>query len=60
MRGGAMPDENTWDASRIYSFTRITLAPILILAGLGVEIYAIFKSNNKEVSTVEMETSEEA
>jgi hypothetical protein len=37
-----MPDANTWDESVIYSFTRITLAPIIILTGLGVEIYAIF------------------
>lgn len=42
MLGGAMPDKETWDDSIIYSFRRITLAPILILAGLGVEIYAIF------------------
>jgi hypothetical protein len=42
MSGGAMPDANTWDEGVIYSFTRITLAPIVILIGLGVEIYAIF------------------
>jgi len=48
MRGGAMPDDNTWDPNLIYSFRRITLAPILILAGLGVEIYAIFKSNSND------------
>ena len=27
----------------VYSFTRITIAPILIVAGLVIEIYAIFK-----------------
>ncbi len=43
MLGGSMPDANTWDDSIIYSFRIVTLAPILILAGLGVEIYAIFK-----------------
>ena len=43
MRGGAMPDANTWDESIIYSTTRITIAPILILLGLGVEVYAIFR-----------------
>jgi hypothetical protein len=43
MAGGAMPDEDTWDPSLIYSWRRITLAPILILVGLGIEIYAIFK-----------------
>ena len=34
---------DVWDDSIIYSHRRITLAPLLILAGLGVEIYAIFK-----------------
>ncbi len=43
MIGGSMPDANTWDPDIIYS-TRITfIAPMLILAGLIVEIYAIFK-----------------
>lgn len=43
MTGGAMPDPNTWDPDIIYSFRRVTLAPFLILVGLIVEIYAIFK-----------------
>lgn len=43
MSGGAMPSPDVWDESRIYSFRRTVLAPIVILAGLGVEIYAIFK-----------------
>jgi len=43
MLGGSMPDANTWDPDIIYS-TRITVVgPILIIAGLVVEIYAIFK-----------------
>lgn len=42
MSGGKMPDANTWDESIIYSFTRITLAPMVILVGLGIEVYAIF------------------
>ncbi len=43
MLGGSMPDPNTWDPDIIYS-TRITvIGPILILAGLVIEIYAIFK-----------------
>lgn len=43
MLGGGMPDANTWDPNIIYS-TRITvIGPILILAGLVMEIYAIFK-----------------
>lgn len=43
MSGGAMPDPNVWDENIIYSPRRLTLAPILILLGMGVEIYAIFK-----------------
>ena len=43
MSGGAMPDPNTWDPDLIYSFRRTVLAPIVILVGIGVEIYAIFK-----------------
>ena len=43
MMGGSMPSPDVWDESIIYS-TRITvIAPILILAGLILEIYAIFK-----------------
>jgi len=45
MAGGRMPNPDVWEADRIYSFRRITLAPIVILAGLIVEIYAIFKKN---------------
>lgn len=43
MSGGAMDDPNEWKPEVIYSFRRTVLAPIVILAGLGVEIYAIFK-----------------
>lgn len=43
MAGGGMPNPDVWEPERIYSFRRITLAPIVILAGLGLEIYAIFK-----------------
>jgi hypothetical protein len=43
MSGGRMPDANTWDPDLIYGFRRTVLAPIVILAGLIVEIYAIFK-----------------
>ena len=43
MSGGHMPDANTWDDNLIYSFRRVTLAPIVIILGLLVEIYGIFK-----------------
>ena len=44
MAGGKMPDANTFDDSIIYSFRRITLAPALVLAGLGIIVFGIFKN----------------
>ncbi len=52
MMGGRMTDPNTWDPTVIYSFTRITLAPIVILAGLVVAIFAIFKTQKTSIETV--------
>jgi len=43
MMGGHMPDANTWDEDLIYGTRRTLIAPIVILAGLVVEVYAIFK-----------------
>ena len=43
MAGGSMPDAETWDPDLIYSTRRTLIAPILILAGLGLEVWAVFK-----------------
>ncbi|MDB5249099.1 MAG: hypothetical protein JWQ40_3493 [Segetibacter sp.] len=43
MAGGKNSDPNQFDYNLVYSTSRITIAPILILAGLGIEIFAIFK-----------------
>jgi len=43
MIGGKSKDPNVFNPSEVYSFRRITLAPILILAGLALEIVGIFK-----------------
>jgi hypothetical protein len=43
MSGGKSADPNVFDPNEVYSKTRITVAPLLILAGLVLEIYAIFK-----------------
>lgn len=43
MSGGKNTDPNVFDTKQVYSTTRITIAPILIVIGLVVEIYAIFK-----------------
>jgi hypothetical protein len=44
MIGGKSKDPNVFDPSQVYSFRRITVAPILILAGLALEIVGIFKN----------------
>ena len=43
MIGGKSKDPNVFNASEVYSFRRITVAPILILGGLVLEIVGIFK-----------------
>ena len=43
MLGGHNDDPNVWDPNVIYNKRITVLAPLLILAGLGVQIYAIFK-----------------
>jgi hypothetical protein len=43
MAGGKNPDPTQFDTNQVYSKTRITVAPILIIAGILIEIYAIFK-----------------
>lgn len=43
MSGGASDNPAVFNEKEVYSFRRITLAPIVILAGLVIEIYAIFR-----------------
>ncbi|RYG46550.1 MAG: DUF3098 domain-containing protein [Chitinophagaceae bacterium] len=43
MAGGKSADPNQFNYDEIYSFRRITLAPIMMLIGFGIEIYAIMK-----------------
>jgi hypothetical protein len=45
MIGGKSQDPNVFNKDEVYSFRRITLAPILIVAGLVVEVYAIMKKS---------------
>jgi hypothetical protein len=44
MSGGKSTDPNVFSKSEVYSTVRITIAPALIILGLLVEIYAIFKN----------------
>lgn len=48
MLGGSMPNPDTWDPNIIYSPMRITVAPILIVAGLVVVTIGIFKRPKSE------------
>jgi hypothetical protein len=43
MVGGRSNNPAEFNYNEVYSTTRITIAPILIIIGLGIEIYAIFK-----------------
>ena len=43
MAGGKSEDPNVFNYDEIFGFRRITLAPIVVLAGFVVEIYAIMK-----------------
>ncbi len=43
MAGGKSTDPNVFSDQEIYSMRRITVAPLLIMLGLVMEIYAIMK-----------------
>ena len=43
MVGGKSKDPNTFNYDEVYSTLRISVAPVLIIIGLGIEIFAIFK-----------------
>ncbi len=43
MAGGKSPDPAKFNDNEIYSTTRITIAPILIIGGFIIEIFAIMK-----------------
>ena len=46
MTGGGSDDPAVFNAEELFSFRRITLAPIIVLFGFGFEIYAIMKVTN--------------
>jgi len=43
MAGGKSEDPNVFNGDEIFSFRRITLAPIVVLLGYAIEVYAIVK-----------------
>jgi Protein of unknown function (DUF3098) len=50
MGGGKSKDPNVFNPNEVYSFRRITLAPILIIGGFVVEIFAIFRKDKSSSS----------
>ena len=46
MSGGATSDPNIFPKEEIYSFRRITLAPIVVIIGFAIEIFAILKRSD--------------
>jgi len=47
MSGGGSDDPNVFNPE-IFSWTRIRLAPTLVLLGFGIQVYAILLNPNKE------------
>jgi hypothetical protein len=48
MLGGGTDDPNVFNEDEIFSFRRITLAPIVVLAGFIFEIWAIMKKPKED------------
>ncbi|GAA4460927.1 hypothetical protein GCM10023093_04620 [Nemorincola caseinilytica] len=48
MAGGKAANPNEFHYEELYSFRRITLAPILLLVGFGIEAYAIMKKPKEQ------------
>ncbi len=48
MIGGGSEDPNVFKADELFSSVRITIAPMLIVAGYVVIFYAIMKRNKKD------------
>lgn len=47
MSGGKSDDPTVFAENEVYNKTRITVAPLLILAGFIIEIYAIMKKGKR-------------
>lgn len=59
MIGGGSQDPNEFSEG-IFSFRRMTLAPILVLAGYGLQVYAILKKTGNSEESQEQDTINEA
>ena len=47
MAGGKGEDPNVFAENEVYSMKRITMAPLMIAAGLLIEVYAIMRKSKK-------------
>lgn len=47
MMGGGSEDPNVFNEKELFSFRRITLAPLLVIAGYGIVIYGIMKKRKQ-------------
>jgi hypothetical protein len=47
MSGGKSDDPNVFKPEEVYSATRITVAPIVVILGFIIEIYAVFHRSKK-------------
>ncbi|MBS1774638.1 MAG: DUF3098 domain-containing protein [Bacteroidetes bacterium] len=50
MAGGKSPDPHKFNYDEIYSARRITIAPLMILIGFAIEVYAIMKKPAESAS----------
>ncbi len=57
MIGGKSPDPNVYDEKALFSFTRITLAPILICLGFGLQMYGILLKTPKSRPEASVEST---
>jgi DMSO/TMAO reductase YedYZ molybdopterin-dependent catalytic subunit len=48
MVGGGSEDPNVFNYDELFSFRRITLAPIIVLLGFGIGFYGILKRPKNE------------
>ena len=49
MAGGKSSDPNVFNENEVYSPLRITIAPLLIVAGFVIEIFAIMRKSKNRV-----------
>jgi uncharacterized membrane protein len=59
MIGGAAKDPNSFDESELFSDVRITVAPILIVAGFVIILYSIMKKPSSKNTETEQPSSVE-